>query len=202
LSTSRACRPRISQTWAVTSLFVLIAFLPACSPTHNSTASVSASGAYSVRGKVTYRGTPLPYGFLFFTHSEQGFDPKTGTWVTTSTTRLEPDGSYSVGNLPEGLVFITVFCDPDAGFPHPVLRGKNSSNRSRGSRRPERPGLVTGGRANSLTKALIENLTPEQKKMLKEVHAEYGNSLRWKVLRIVLPEDDQQLDIELTDTDS
>jgi hypothetical protein len=199
LSTSRTDRSGIGLTWRMTYLFVLIAFLPACSPTQKTAVSDSTPSGYSVRGKVTYRGVSLPYSFLFFSHSEQGFDPKTGSWLTTSSAMLESDGSYSVGGLPEGLVYITVFCDPDAGFPRPVLRGPLAGKRK--PRRSEQPGMVSG-QANALTTALIEKLTPEQKKTLKEIHAEYGNSLSCKILRIVVPENDQLLDIELTDTGS
>jgi hypothetical protein len=66
-----------------------------------------------VRGKVTYKGEPVPYGYVLFYRLGMSIDVKTGAFVPSAFGEIHADGTYEVANAPTGPVQITVVTDPD-----------------------------------------------------------------------------------------
>lgn len=75
----------------------------------------------TVRGKVTYQGEPVSYGFVLFFSLDAGPDPKTGMMAPAASAPLSKDGSYEAPNVPLGRVVVCVATDPDV-LPLDLLR--------------------------------------------------------------------------------
>ena len=70
------------------------------------TAGGCGNGATTVTGKVTYRGRPVTYGSIVFLSADK----------TARSAVIQPDGSYTVENVPPGPVRIGVISrDPAKG---------------------------------------------------------------------------------------
>jgi hypothetical protein len=65
-----------------------------------------------VQGKVTYKGEPVPYGFILMYSLGKGLDQKTGALPPTAFGDIR-DGKYRVPNAPAGPVMVCVATDPD-----------------------------------------------------------------------------------------
>jgi hypothetical protein len=88
-----------------------LALVPACSKKSADTGPQAVWGQ-TVRGKVTYKNEPVPYGYvLFFVHGKS-FDPKSGKAVPAASAEIR-NGRYEATNVPTGPVTVCVACDPD-----------------------------------------------------------------------------------------
>src|SRR5262245_46600410 len=67
----------------------------------------------TVRGKVTFKGEPVRYGFVLLFNPERSFDAKTGAAVPAAAAMIRKDGTYETNTAPTGLVFVCVATDPD-----------------------------------------------------------------------------------------
>jgi hypothetical protein len=100
----KSCRAAGFAIFAVAS-FVL----SACSS--NQEGEALAMGQ-TMRGKVTYEGKPVPYGFVLLFSHEKSYDAKKGVFIPVSTAPIV-DGKYEITNAPAGIVMIAVATDPD-----------------------------------------------------------------------------------------
>jgi hypothetical protein len=66
----------------------------------------------TVRGKVTYDGTSVPYGYVLFYHPAKSHDLKSGRVAAVAMSEIK-DGTYEISNAPTGPVIICVATDPD-----------------------------------------------------------------------------------------
>jgi hypothetical protein len=84
--------------------------LPACSSNEDKPPIVLGQ---LVKGKVTYKGEPVPYGYVLVYSMGKGQDEKTGRMVPVAFGDIR-DGKYVVANAPAGPIFLCVATDPDA----------------------------------------------------------------------------------------
>jgi hypothetical protein len=97
---------------AVVGLAVL---LPACQ--QNTTPNVGQKRTGLVRGKVTFKGEPVPYGAVLLYNFEDSRDKQSGAYVPSAFGMIGPDGQYEVQGAPEGKAMVVVACDPDLDGP-------------------------------------------------------------------------------------
>src|SRR6516165_8650029 len=71
-----------------------------------------ANLSQTVRGKVTYQGKALPYGFVLLYQPEKSLDPKSGTMRALSFASIGKNGDYEI-SAPVGHVVFCVVSDPD-----------------------------------------------------------------------------------------
>ena len=124
----------------------------------------------TVRGKVTYRGEPLPAGFLVFYRAE----------LPSTYCEIKPDGSgnYEV-SVPAGLYQVVVRWAPRLDAP-PHWDSRMPTGRSR--RSPSIPGV---------------DLTARQAKILDEVEQKYGSLKSAKPLTFAVNPGEQTWNINL-----
>lgn len=109
-------------------LGALLAALPACNKTTEATAPQIGNGE-AVRGKVTYKGEPVPYGYVLFyrlgaemaPQAEGGPGGPAGAGAPSAFAEIR-DGKYEALNVPGGPAFLCVACDPDLD-PSTLMRG-------------------------------------------------------------------------------
>ncbi len=102
---------RFSRQLGGVALLGLLLSLSACDK--NSPAPPAMVKGQTVRGKVTYKGEPVPYGFVLFYNVGKSLDAKTGTRVPSSTAIINSDGSYEMTGAAVGPVKVAVCTDPD-----------------------------------------------------------------------------------------
>jgi hypothetical protein len=170
------------------------------------------AGEAKVQGKVTYKGQPVPFGYVLFLN-HRSIDPKTKTMRPIAFAPIAGNGSYVANSLPAGPVQLAVVADPDAdllaltrpkslGGPPPGLPGPA------GGKGPGPGGVTPGappggaghkGPPGGLTPRAgppLPPLTAAQQKLLKEVHEKYG-SLEKSKLSYVVKKGEQTHDITL-----
>jgi hypothetical protein len=86
----------------------LLALLPACSTNEKP----DLVYGQKVSGRVTYKGEPVPYGFVLFFSHEKSLDKKTGQFMPSAFGGIR-NGKYEIPNAPLGAVFICLNTDPD-----------------------------------------------------------------------------------------
>jgi hypothetical protein len=211
--------------WAVLCLAGMVVGTSACTRTEGPKLDPKKLTGIQMHGKVTYNGTPLPYGFLKFAHLVESRNPRTGDLQTTSIAMIQSDGSFTAMNLPEGPVLVTVIADPDAGMPAPSS-GKENRRGPPGPVGPPGPGgprMPPGPPGRPLPglpggppvpgpppagpgagpappprpNPLVKDLKPEQIEMLKEVHKQFSNEKSSGLMVMVTPERDQLHNFEL-----
>lgn len=178
---------------------------------------------FKVCGKVTYKGTPVPFGHVLF-YNLQSTDTTTGQMPAPSFGIIQDDGSYEVSGPRVGPCQIAVVTDPDielsslikpttlggapgkpgavgppGGGPPGGRGGPPGVNGPPGGVaapvRPAPPGRPGGGKPPVHRDA--EKLTDAQKKTLKEIHKQYGTVGTNALVFVVAGESDQTFDIEL-----
>lgn len=94
---------------------VALALLPACaSRSEPESEKPEMIFGQTVRGKVTYQGQALPYGYVLFFHPQKSMDAKTGLGAPAATAEIR-NGEYEmVESAPSGPVLVLVATDPDA----------------------------------------------------------------------------------------
>src|SRR5262249_47465946 len=70
-----------------------------------------------VRGKVTYRGEPVPYGVVLFYSLGQIQKSSAGSVRPAATAAIGPDGTYEMNRAPLGPVLVAVATDPEVSRP-------------------------------------------------------------------------------------
>jgi hypothetical protein len=157
----------------------------------------------TVRGKVTYEGQPVPYGFVLFYSHDKSRDAKAGTF-TPSAVGAIVDGAYEIANAPLGHVAVCVATDPDidAGMlTRPMKPGEKTSAGGDKGGVPGMPGGAPGmpvgppdgkpdmpppgevglippkpppGLKPPPANPLTVHLSEAQRKTLKDIHARFG----------------------------
>ena len=152
---------------------LLVAFCLALSACSNNTPvpvnKKGVSGSETVRGKVTYKGQPVPYGFVLF-FNDASRDRKTGMFTPISGGIIGEDGSYEVVRLPPGGVKITVLTNPDvdpALMLRPAMMGEDPSEPPIRGKPPVRRVTPEEGPPEA------SRLTEAQKKELRVIHSKY-----------------------------
>jgi hypothetical protein len=67
----------------------------------------------TVRGKVTYKGEPVSYGYVLLYNMEHSLKPETGMMAPIAVASLDKDGRYQMTNAPTGPSVFCIACDPD-----------------------------------------------------------------------------------------
>ncbi|MCI0703671.1 MAG: hypothetical protein L0241_21545, partial [Planctomycetia bacterium] len=93
----------------------LLSLLSACSPKAEEYQPAEAAevSQYKVTGKVTYKGKPVPYGYVIF-YGQSGIDKATGKSAPPIVAKIDADGRYEIHNAALGPTMICVATDPDA----------------------------------------------------------------------------------------
>ena len=154
-------RSRLAAVVAVAAAFALGCGKPPPPPTHG-----SGGGSETVRGRVTYNGKPVPYGFVLF-YSDASIDPKTGLFSPIAVGALDEDGAFEMHGIPAGGVEVVVATSPDvdpAAFTEPALPGQDLAGPPAPAPGPAPPPVVTPAAA----------LSDEQKRTLRAILAKYG----------------------------
>jgi hypothetical protein len=84
--------------------------LPACSGSKDPREALAYG--QTVRGKVTYGGQPVPYGFVLFYSHDKSKDVKDGSFTPSAVGPIV-EGRYEVPNAPLGHVAVCLATDPD-----------------------------------------------------------------------------------------
>jgi hypothetical protein len=92
-------------------LATVLIFLPACAKKEKPLELVKGQ---TVRGKVTYKGRPVPYGVVLFYSYEKSIDPQTGRLCPSGIGEINSDGTYEVVDAALGVAMVCVATDPDA----------------------------------------------------------------------------------------
>ncbi|MCI0458794.1 MAG: hypothetical protein L0Z62_17685 [Gemmataceae bacterium] len=156
----------------------------------------------TVRGQVTHKGEPVPYGFVLFYHPEKGLDPATGKFVPVAFGEIH-EGKYVLENVPAGPMIVCVATDPDmdAGMatrpvdPGGVVEGPPGLPGAP-PLAPDTPDDPAGPPPGKFDNPLTQNLTAAQKQTLKALHQKYGEFSR-SPLAYVITEGEQTFDIDL-----
>lgn len=157
----------------------------------------------TVRGKVTHKGEPVPYGFVLFYHPERGLDPQTGKLVPVAFGEIQ-NGKYEIANVPKGPVIVVVATDPDmdAGMAmRPVEPGGGvvegpEAPAGAPAAAPDAPPDPAGPPQGKIDNPLTQNLTAAQKQTLRALHQRYGEFSR-SDLALVIEAAEQTYDIDL-----
>jgi hypothetical protein len=86
-----------------------LATVPACFKKGTDQQEVTGQ---TVRGKVTYKGEPVPYGIVMFYDPKKGVDEKTGTLLPSGIGEIK-DGYYEAVNVPAGPMMVLIATNPD-----------------------------------------------------------------------------------------
>jgi hypothetical protein len=114
---NRRLRPQWFR-WVGAVLLVMSALaIPACSGKEEPPLGMGQL----VKGKVTYKGEPVPYGFVvLYSPTKGGRDEKSGAFLPLAFGEIR-EGKYILGNAPTGPVMVCVVTDPDMD-PQDVMR--------------------------------------------------------------------------------
>lgn len=177
---------------------------------------------FKVSGKVTYKGEPVPYGYVLF-YGGRSKDAATGKFGSPALAPIKPDGSYEVHGPVIGMNFLAVATDPEAdikvlttpvqpgggagpgaappgGLPDlPDMGGPPGPPALPGSPGggPPMPGGPPLGSPGGGKSPAVEKLTDAQKKTLKEIHGLYGTVGMNPISFGVAGDADQTFNIEL-----
>jgi hypothetical protein len=157
----------------------------------------SGGGNETLRGKVTYKGKPVPYG-LVAVFTATSIDPKTGLFTPTAIGAIGEDGSYEIVRLPAGGAEIAILTSPDvesSEMLHPMMHGEDPSTGAVGPPgTPPAPPIPSSPTGPGPTGTW--NLTEEQKKDLRAIHHKYGGYGKNNFVCSIVP-GEQTFNIEL-----
>lgn len=113
--------------------------------------SADVPTAEAIRGKVTYDGKAVPFGYVLFYSLDKGFDPKAKGFKPNGFTRIGEDGSYEARGVPIGPCRVCVVTDPDvdpatAFGPRSLGEGKSARGEDPGAPPPGGPSGGPAGR--------------------------------------------------------
>jgi hypothetical protein len=172
-------------------------------------------GSETVRGKVTYKGQVVPYGYvLFYSLGEKPEEKQPGELKPSGFGAIDKDGTYEVLNLPKGPAMVVVGTDPEVDLPTLMKAGMGGMEvmelptdpsqgpppppkfdptkilpdpKSKIPNPPADPNLKKGPldpktfdgpppdpSRPPVFNPVLQNLTDDQKKTLKEIHERYG----------------------------
>jgi hypothetical protein len=184
--------------WSALCLSGLIVGVCGCSRSEGPSLDPHKPSGLQLHGKVSYNGTLLPYGYVKFAHLTKSRNPRTGLYQTATMATIQPDGTYTAKNVPEGPVVVSVFTDPDEGRPSPSTGLKPPRDfgvSRRGEARQEEVSTTTG--MPKRPDPLARKLKPEQIKILKEIHEQFSDDITSGIVIVVTPEPDQEHDFDL-----
>jgi hypothetical protein len=199
----------------LSSLAVALVFLSGCT-NQEEQPTVAKDFNATIRGKVTYKGEPVPYGFVLFYvpgKSPQGGGGMNKT-ITPSAHGMIKDGKYEIFGAPVGIVMVVVATDPSIDLPQ-LLQPVDMAPDKGGAGDPKGgPGPGDGKGPPDTKKAApginpkappgvelpgppgTKDLTAEQKQTLRTIHATYGSFAKCHLTYGVRP-GEQTHDIEL-----
>jgi hypothetical protein len=132
---------------------VFLLFLPACTKKESGSIPDVKFGQ-TVRGKVTYKGKPVPYGFVLLYSPERSLDVKTGQMAPAAVSNIGKDGSYELKNAPSGPVVFCIASDPDVqpvDLVQPSRMGKGARPHEPPGGPPSGPGFPPGAPGSQST---------------------------------------------------
>lgn len=202
-------RPSLCRSAVIVLLGGLLIFVPACSsPTLPPPVEETAE---AVRGKVTYDGNIVPFGYVLFYSFETSFDPKAKGFFPRAFAPIGADGSYEVQGVPLGLLKVCVFTDPEADLakvlgPKPLggAPGGGAPGGPRGGPSGKQPnsspgapqGVSAGHSPIHRANPRLRDLKPEEIQMLKDISTKYGTFTTSPLVYHAHP-GDQTFDLEL-----
>ena len=122
-------------------VFSLAAILLSLSACAKKSPEQESKFGQTVRGKVTYKGESVPYGFVLLYNPEKSLEPKTGTMAPAAVAAIGKDGTYEIRNAPSGPALFCIASDPDIQ-PKELIR---ASPMGAGVKSRERPSGGTEG---------------------------------------------------------
>jgi len=139
----------LRRMWVPVLLAGVIVCVPACAKKPK---IQELERGQSVRGKVTYKGKPIPFGVVLFYSFEKSFDPATRSATPSGIAPINPDGTYEMGNAAAGPVMVCIGTDPDMDLgtmltPATMMVG------------PRRPGVPQGGPPRGASKCTSRRST-------------------------------------------
>lgn len=196
------------------SWFILILLGMGCdgTPKEEAPNGLEFKGNETVSGTVTYEGQPLSYGAVLFFHPEKSMDVTTGKMTAVTFAQLDEEGKYTAVGVPEGPVMICIVCDPDQSIMDlttpdqgglPGMDGGPPGGPGGPGLPPGGPGLPPGGPGMppvgpgvGLGNPVVEKLSDAQKKILKNVHQTYGQTMA-PLISLEVPAGGKTFNIEL-----
>ncbi len=208
-------RQQLCCLWCASVLATALVFLSGCNKEDEQPLTKSFDGV--VRGKVTYKGDPVPYGFVLFYAPGKGPGGGGGgasKSITPAAHSMIKDGKYEIVGAPVGIVMVVVATDPSidlpqllqpvelapdkgpggdpkAGGPPGDPKGPPDAKKAPPGIAPKAPpGVELPGPPGT------KDLTAEQKQTLRTIHAEYGSFSKCHLTYAVRP-GEQVYDIDL-----
>jgi hypothetical protein len=194
---------RRSVTRVLAAAAALLA-IPACSDTKPHAPAVALNWGQKVSGKVTYKGEPVPYGFVLLYNPaasvRPGEKPGEGAILPLATAKIEKDGAFEFGNAPEGPAIFCLATDPDVTTGELLLPssmgGGHVGARLGGPPGPpgrppgprgSRPGVPEGAPVipRSEGNPALKDLSADQKQTLREIQKKYGSFERPLLFRVI-----------------
>jgi hypothetical protein len=144
-----------------------------------------------VRGKVTYNGKPVAYGYVLFYSPDNSVEHDNGTMTPIAQAQIQ-GGQYEMDNVPAGPFIVCVATNPDVDpgvLTGPTRPGGFALEGDPGAapEGPEPPPLGPDGKPlprpeeepvlgpdGQPLHAVIPNLSAEQKATLRTIHSKYG----------------------------
>lgn len=188
-------RRNFRENRSVLLLAGLSLLLPACS---RQSSLAEPTGHEVLSGKVTYKGLPVPYGYVLI-YNQDSLNRKVGTFAPVTVGPIKSDGTYEVHMVPVGPVLIGIATDPDSTLqemlsptpPHQAPRGTPAGA----------PAIITelALRRDTPDRPVppgAESLTDEQKATLRAIHDQFSGYGKTELSLDVQP-GEQTFDIHL-----
>lgn len=203
---------------SISFLGFLVIWLGACS-----SKSKELKGSTTIKGKVTYQGKPVPFGFVVLyplmgqmpKKDPENFDPKSISIPRPlAVIPIGRDGSFQATNLPEGATMVFVTTDPSvslgdlmSGDAAPAELTKMDIERTMKEKAKEKEkGLNKEGKDGKAPppdmplpgkKNYPPNLKDDDKKMLAEINEKYFKSSGRPMMLPIAKMGEQLFNIEL-----
>jgi hypothetical protein len=195
-------------------VLLLLLVLPACGKKEEAPPE-PLKFVHTVRGKVTYKGKPVPYGVVLFYNHGHAFNPKESTMMPASSAMLDENGRYEISNAAEGPVLVCVAADPDVSLvnflapaqmgaggegpmpPGPPMAGGSPPGPPMAGGLPPAPPMAGGAppgppMAGGMPgqppppNVTADKLTVQQKKWLREIHTRFGTPDKSPLTHVVI----------------
>jgi len=200
-------RPQLCCLWCLGSVATAMLFVSGCTSKEEQQPLGKDFNAI-VRGKVTYKGQPVPYGHVLFYVPGKGQEGGKSKSVAPAAHGMIKDGKYEIVGAPVGIVMVVVATDPEIDLPQllqPAIMGgdepkggppvdpkgpPDTMKAPPGIAPKAPPGVELPGPPGT------KGLTAEQKQTLRTIHNTYGSFSKCHLTYGVRP-GEQTHDIDL-----
>jgi hypothetical protein len=152
--------------------------------------SGAEASPFTVHGKVTYDGKPLPGGFVAF-YSDKNLEGNDTTEVPKVCPIRPADGFYEIVHPPLGPCVVCVFTEPGFTLRKAQRSGTLHSDRPGSGPEPQRPDRF------EVKNPQMDKLSDVEKEFMRQLHEQYGSFRNTPLRFVVAGQADDEYDIEL-----